>query len=69
MNTSGWWTAPCDCQSCALANTPRVMFEGGNSWHGVQAAKFIASRERGMASVSELGEWLRQQFGIPRGEA
>lgn len=61
---STWWSAPCDCQACMVANTPRVMFVNGTPLHGVHAARFIASRERGMTKISELADRLREELGV-----
>jgi hypothetical protein len=59
---AGWWTVPCECGPCLLANTPRVQFVG-RSLHGVDAVRFIASRERGMSKISAIAERLRVELG------
>jgi hypothetical protein len=66
---SAWWTTPCDCPGCTVANTPSVVFPKTRQvpfrrLHGVEAARFIGSRERGMAKISELAERLRSELGI-----
>lgn len=62
--SGGWWTAPCECQACILANTPSVAFVNGKALHGVQAVRFIASRERGMSKISEIAERIRAELGL-----
>lgn len=61
---AGWWSAPCACGRCVLANTPSVVFVNGTPLHGVDAARFIASRERGAARISELAERIRTELGL-----
>ena len=61
---SDYWTAPCDCPLCVVANTPRVQFPSGKALHGVDAARFIASRARGMTKLSAVAEQLRKDWGI-----
>lgn len=64
-----WWTAPCDCGPCTLANTQAVVFAAkgrvpGKRLHGAEARRFQASRERGLSRISEIAERLRTELGI-----
>ena len=66
---SDYWTAPCACPMCVLANTELVQFapkyrQPGRQLHGRPAQQFLASRQRGMTAISELGAQLRKDLGI-----
>jgi hypothetical protein len=63
-HAAGWWSVFCECSQCVLANTPRVHFVNGKPLHGVDAVRFIASRERGMSKISEIAERLRVELGM-----
>jgi hypothetical protein len=69
MTQPAWWTAPCECAGCTVANTPCVRFAAspgrrGGSLHGAHAVRFIKSRERGMARIGELAQQIRDRLGL-----
>jgi hypothetical protein len=61
---TGYWTAPCDCTMCAVANTPSVKYPSGRTLHGRPAAQFLASRARGLTRIGEVVDKIRADLGL-----